>query len=281
MALTVNTNLSALQAYNNLSRTSADMASSMAKLSSGLRINTAADDAAGLTISEGLKAQVNGYGVAARNAQDGINMIQTADGAMSEVHSILQRMRDLAVQGANDSNNTDSRTAITKEAGDLSRELYRITNGTNFNGIDLLKGGSKAFQVGAGGTANDTISVTLADAATDTGTLASADGIAAGAGFDVTSNTTAQTTITTIDAAIKAVSTDRAGLGAVQNRLNHAMNIANVSAQNLAASQSHITDTDMAAEMVNYTKTNILSQAGTAMLAQANQSGQGILKLLG
>jgi len=281
MALTVNTNLSALQAYNSLSRTSASMANSMAKLSSGLRINTAADDAAGLTISEGLKAQVNGYGIAARNAQDGINMIQTADGAMGEVHSILQRMRDLAVQGANDSNNTDSRTAITKEAGDLSRELYRIAEGTNFNGIDLLKGGTKAFQVGAGGTANDTISVTLATAATDTGTLASADGTAAGAGFDVTTNTAAQTTITAIDTAIKAVSTSRAGLGAVQNRLNHALNIANVSSQNLAASQSHITDTDMAQEMVNYTKTNILSQAGTAMLAQANQSGQGILKLLG
>jgi len=201
MALTVNTNLSALQAYNSLSRTSASMANSMAKLSSGLRINTAADDAAGLTISEGLKAQVNGYGIAARNAQDGINMIQTADGAMGEVHSILQRMRDLAVQGANDSNNTDSRTAITKEAGDLSRELYRIAEGTNFNGIDLLKGGTKAFQVGAGGTANDTISVTLATAATDTGTLASADGTAAGAGFDVTTNTAAQTTITAIDTA--------------------------------------------------------------------------------
>ncbi len=281
MALTVNTNLSALQAYNNLSRTSASMASSMAKLSSGLRINTAADDAAGLTISEGLKSQVNGYGVAARNAQDGINMIQTADGALGEVHSILQRMRDLAVQGANDSNNADSRTAITKEAGDLSRELYRITQGTNFNGIDLLKGGTKAFQVGAGGTANDTISATLADAGTSTGTLASTDGTAAGAGFDVSTNAAAQTTITAIDTAITAVSTDRAGLGAVQNRLNHALNIANVSSQNLAASQSHITDTDMAQEMVNYTKTNILSQAGTAMLAQANQSGQGILKLLG
>ncbi len=281
MALSVNTNLSALQAYNNLSRTSASMASSMAKLSSGLRINTAADDAAGLTISEGLKAQVNGYGIAARNAQDGINMIQTADGALGEVHSILQRMRDLAVQGANDTNNTGSRTAITKEAGDLSRELYRITNGTNFNGIDLLKGGAKAFQVGAGGTANDTITATLADVGTSTGALMSTDGTAAGTGFSVADNATAQTTITAIDAAITAVSGNRADLGAVQNRLNHAMNIANVSAQNLTASQSHITDTDMAQEMVNYTKTNILSQAGTAMLAQANQSGQGILKLLG
>lgn len=281
MALTVNTNLSAMQAYQNLSRTSANMASSMSKLSSGLRINSGADDAAGLTVSEGLRAQVNGYGVAARNAQDGINMIQTADGGLGEVHSILQRMRDLAVQGANDSNNATSRTAIAKEAGDLSKELYRITNGTNFNSIDLLKGGTKTFQVGAGSTANDTIDVALADVATSVGTLASADGAAVGAGFDVTDKTKAQTTIGSIDAAITKVSTDRANLGAVQNRISHAMTIANVSAQNLAASQSHITDTDMAQEMVNYTKANILSQAGTAMLAQANQSGQGILKLLG
>ncbi len=278
MALTVNTNLSALQAYNSLSRTSASMASSMAKLSSGLRINTAADDAAGLTISEGLKAQVNGYGIAARNAQDGINMIQTADGGLGEVHSILQRMRDLAVQGANDSNNASSRTAIKSEADELGKELDRITQGTNFNGIDLLKGGTSNFQVGAGGTANDTIGVTLANVATSVGTLS---GAAGATGFAVTTNAAAQTTITAIDTAITAISTDRANLGAAQNRLNHALNIANTSAQNLAASQSHITDTDMAAEMVNYTKTNILSQAGTAMLAQANQSGQGILKLLG
>lgn len=278
MALTVNTNLSALQAYNNLSRTSANMASSMAKLSSGLRINTAADDAAGLTISEGLKAQVNGYGIAARNAQDGINLVQTADGALGEVHSILQRMRDLAVQGANDTNNVDSRKAIKAEADELGKELDRITNGTNFNGIDLLKGGTSNFQVGAGGTTNDTIAVTLADVTTSVGTLS---GAAGATGFDVTANGAAQTTITTIDTALTKISTDRAGLGAAQNRLNHAMNIANVSAQNLAASQSHITDTDMAQEMVSYTKSNILSQAGTAMLAQANQSGQGILKLLG
>ncbi|MDP9882625.1 flagellin [Sinomonas atrocyanea] len=278
MALTVNTNLSAMQAYQNLNKTSISMANSMAKLSSGLRINTAADDAAGLSISEGLKAQVNGYGIGARNAQDGINLIQTADGALGEVHSILQRMRDLAVQGANDSNNTDSRTAIKAEADELGKELDRITNGTNFNSIDLLKGGSKSFQVGAGGTANDTIAVTLADVATSVGTLG---GAAGATGFDVTSNGSAQTTITAIDTAITAISTDRASLGASQNRLSHAMNIANVSAQNLAASQSHIADTDMASEMVNYTKDSILSQAGTAMLAQANQSGQGILKLLG
>jgi flagellin len=187
-------------------------------------------------------------------------------------------MRDLAVQGANDSNNGDSRAAIKAEADQLGQELDRITQGTKFNGVDLLKGASLTFQVGAGDTANDKIDVAFANVATSVGALG---GTAGATDFAVTDNAAAQGTITKIDAAIKAVSSDRANLGAAQNRLSHAMNIANVSAQNLAASQSHITDTDMALEMVNYTKTNILSQAGTAMLAQANQSGQGILKLLG
>ncbi|MEW1955618.1 flagellin [Terrabacter sp. NPDC080008] len=290
MALTVNTNLSAMQAYQNLSRTSASMASSMSKLSSGLRINTAADDAAGLTISEGLKAQVNGFGVAARNAQDGINVVQTADGALGEVHSILQRMRDLAVQGANDSNNADSRAAIQKEADALGAELSRISESTNFNGINLFQGGATKgpatlnFQIGAASDAASQIAVNTVDlgtALTKVVTLTGGSVVSAAAGFDVTDSTKAQTTIGNIDDAIKNVSTGRSDLGAQQNRLSHAMNIANIAAQNLAASQSHITDTDMAAEMVNYTKSNILSQAGTAMLAQANQSSQGILKLLG
>ncbi|MGN6404106.1 flagellin N-terminal helical domain-containing protein [Sinomonas sp.] len=281
MALTVNTNLMAQQAYLNLNKTSMDMSNSMAKLSSGLRINTAADDAAGLSISQGLQSQVSGNQIAARNAQDGISLIQTADGALGEVHSILQRMRDLAVQGANDSNNADSRTAIQSEADELSKELFRITDGTKFNGIDLLKGSSLNFQIGANGDADSQITVKTADTGTDVGSLASTDGTTAGTGFKVDTSANAQTTITAIDTAITAVSTSRASLGASQNRLTHALNIANTSAQNLTAAKSHITDTDMAQEMVNYTKDNILSQAGTAMLAQANQSGQGILKLLG
>ncbi|KHL02405.1 flagellin N-terminal helical domain-containing protein [Sinomonas humi] len=286
MALTVNTNLMAQQAYLNLNKTSADMASSMAKLSSGLRINTAADDAAGLSISQGLTSQVSGNQIASRNAQDGINVIQTADGALGEVQSILQRMRDLAVQGANDSNNTDSRNAITSEASALSKELGRITSSTNFNGINLLDGsagaamdGNLSFQVGAGGnTANDQISVDFKNIGGAGGAL---NGFDTAATFDVTSATTAATTINNLDTAIKNISSQRSDLGAAQNRLTHAMNIANTSAQNLSAANSHITDTDMASEMVNYTKDSILSQAGTAMLAQANQSGQGILKLLG
>ena len=183
MGMQINTNISALNAYRNLNNTQSDLSKSLEKLSSGLRINRAADDAAGLAISEGLKSQVGGLTVAARNAQDGISVVQTAEGSLTEVHSILQRMRDLAVQGGNDSNSVDSRKAIQTEADELSKELYRITNGTNFNGIDLLKGGSLTFQVGAGATDNDKITVNLADVANAVGALASADGTAAGTGF--------------------------------------------------------------------------------------------------
>ncbi|AWB90737.1 flagellin [Salinibacterium hongtaonis] len=277
----INTNVAALNSYRNLSNTQNDLSKSLEKLSSGLRINRAADDAAGLSISEGLRSQVNGLNVAARNAQDGISVIQTAEGALTEVHSILQRMRDLAVQGGNDSNSPEARTAIETEAGELSKELYRITESTKFNGINLLKGAELTFQVGANGDANNAIAVTLANVATSVGTLASADGTAAGVGFDVDSNGVAQTTITAIDTAITAISTSRANLGAVQNRFESTINSLNVSAENLAAAESRIRDTDMASEMVNYTRANILSQAGTAMLAQANQSNQGVLQLLG
>ncbi|WP_374008923.1 flagellin [Leifsonia sp. LS-T14] len=277
MGMQINTNTAANNAYRNLNNTQNDLSKSLEKLSSGLRINRAADDAAGLAISQGLKAQVGGLTVAARNAQDGISVVQTAEGSLTEVHSILQRMRDLAVQGGNDSNNATSRTAIQTEADELGKELDRITKGTNFNGIDLLKGGSLNFQVGAGSTANDTISVGLADVATAVGTLA---GAAGATGFSVTTNAAANTTITAIDTAITAISTARSQLGASQNRFESAVRSLNVSKENLSAASSRITDTDMAEEMVKYTRSNILSQAGTAMLAQANQSNQGVLQLL-
>ncbi|MBT1004464.1 flagellin [Paenarthrobacter sp. DKR-5] len=294
MGMTINTNLMASNAYLNLNKTQTDMANSMAKLSSGLRINTAADDAAGLSISEGLKSQVNGNQIASRNAQDGINVIQTAEGALTEVHSILQRVRDLAVQAGNDSNNTASRAAITQEAKSLSDEVGRIAASSNFNGISLLNGtagggtGQLSFQIGAGATANDKMSVdlnpsnltapsgvvdTLKNLVNDPTGTAPTDGFASAAA--------ATTTISTLDTQIASVSAARSGLGAAQNRLSHAINVLNTNAQNLSAARSHITDTDMAQEMVNYTKDQILSQAGTAMLAQANQSGQGVLKLLG
>ncbi|WP_345452551.1 flagellin [Arthrobacter gyeryongensis] len=286
MGMAINTNIMANNAYRNLNNTQDAVSKSMEKLSSGLRINRAADDAAGLAISEGLKSQVSGSAVAARNAQDGISVIQTTEGALTEVHSILQRMRDLAVQGSSDTNNTAARTAIKGEGDSLGQELDRITKSTNFNGIDLLKGsggtgvsaaGTLNLQVGAGGTANDTIAVKVGDVATAVGTLSSAT---TAAGFDVSTSANAQTTIASVDTAIAAISAQRAGLGATQNRLEHATKTLQVSGENLQAAQSRITDTDMAAEMVKYTKANIMSQAGTAMLAQANQSGQGILSLL-
>ncbi|MFB8891460.1 flagellin N-terminal helical domain-containing protein [Microbacterium plantarum] len=280
MGMQIATNVGALNAYRNLSNTQNDVSKSLEKLSSGLRINRAADDAAGLAISEGLKSQVNGLNVASRNAQDGISVIQTAEGALTEVHSILQRMRDLAVQGGNGSNNDNSRAAITKEAGELSLELRRIAESTNFNGINLLKGGDLTFQVGAGGTDNDAITINLANVATAVGTLASADGTAVGEGFVITDNEAARGTVDDIDEAINAISTARSSLGASQNRFESAINSLNVSAENLSAANSRIRDTDMAAEMVKYTAANILSQAGTAMLAQANQANQGVLQLL-
>jgi len=273
MGMQINTNVSALNAYRNLSNTQNDLSKSLEKLSSGLRINRAADDAAGLAISEGLKSQISGLNVAARNAQDGISVIQTAEGALTEVHSILQRVRDLAVQAGNDSNNADSRTAIKTEINALGSELTRLASSTNFNGIKLLSGGSTlTFQVGAGSTAaEDQIAITLTDFA----------GLGATVGaLTVDTSANALATITAIDTQITAVSTARASYGALQNRFESTINSLNVSAENLSAANSRIRDTDMAAEMVKYTASNILSQAGTAMLAQANQSNQGVLQLL-
>ena len=395
MGMQINTNLAANNTYRNLNATQNDLSKSLEKLSSGLRINRAADDAAGLSISEGLRSQVGGLTVAARNAQDGISVVQTAEGGLTETHSILQRMRDLAVQAGNDSNNADSRKAITTEVNALKEELTRISSSTNFNGTSLLNGSASAdgtlkFQVGADGTKASQISIDLNKAdvsaivtnldggVTGTGTeftidLAemetATDGVSfttvkdgvtttvatelldagtdskftsvdeyatalrkdaafsanftvavkkddngAGVGIVVTAkdggeltetanaatdlftavaagaNSTgglkfdtaagAQESIKLIDAQIQTVSTARSELGAVQNRFEHAINVTNVAKENLTAAESRIRDTDMAEEMVKYTRSNILSQAGTAMLAQANQSTQSVLSLL-
>jgi len=291
MGMQINTNLAANNTYRNLNATQNDLSKSLEKLSSGLRINRAADDAAGLAISEGLRSQVGGLTVAARNAQDGISVVQTAEGGLTEVHSILQRVRDLAVQAGNDSNNSDARTAIQTEVTALSKELTRISGSTNFNGIKLLDGqaattadaadgtpatgtGKLTFQVGAGSVAgNDQIEIDLsksnvATIATDVAAL------------KFTTSAEALTSIGKIDTAIKAVSTTRSELGAVQNRFEHSIASTNVAKENLTAAQSRIRDVDMAEEMVKYTRSNVLSQAGTAMLAQANQSTQGVLSLL-
>lgn len=274
MGMQINTNIAANNAYRNLANTQNDLSKSLEKLSSGLRINRASDDAAGLAISEGLKSQVGGLTVAARNAQDGISVLQTAEGSLNEVTSILQRVRDLAVQAGNDSNSTESRNAIQTEVTALSDELTRIGNSANFNGTKLLDGSaSLTFQVGAGSTADDQIVVDIT--AADIATLGTTVGALT---FDTSAN--ALTTIGALDTQITAISTVRADLGAQQNRFESVIRNLAVSKENLTAAGSRIRDTDMAEEMVKFTRSNILSQAGTAMLAQANQSNQGVLQLL-
>jgi flagellin len=374
MGLRINENIAAQNAYRNLSITDGQMSKSLEKLSSGFRINRAADDAAGLAISEGLRSQVGGLRVAVRNAQDGISVVQTAEGALTEVHTILQRMRDLGVQAANDSNSASARANIATEVTSLRDELSRIAAATNFNGTTLLNSnGSLGFQVGAGSSAasnsitvdltaanvstvataltvgggstnaiadatlvtgaqtfttagGTAVTVTLGAAGTYTsaqsvadalnannefrtnfsatvenatgaaGTLvvrantggtvahAAAGGIAIGvaiaAGLDLTTSSGARLAVATIDTQIQTVSNARANLGAIQNRFEHTINNLNVAVENLAASESRIRDTDMAQEMVKFTRSQILSQAGTAMLAQANQASQGVLQLL-
>jgi flagellin len=243
----------------------------MEKLSSGLRINRAGDDAAGLAISEKMRGQVRGLDQASRNAQDGISLIQTAEGALNETHDILQRMRELSVQGANDTNTTADRAEIQKEITQLTEEIDRIANTTEFNTQNLLSGGfsGKSFQIGA--NSGQTITLTIATMG------------AAGLGVDaiaVSSNTAANTSITAIDAAISRVSSERSKLGAMQNRLEHTINNLSASSENLTAAESRIRDVDMAKEMMNQTKNSILGQAAQAMLAQANQQPQGVLQLL-
>jgi flagellin len=272
MGLRINQNTAAFNAYRNLTSTDTQMSKSLEKLSSGYRINRAADDAAGLSISENLRSKVGGFKVAQRNAQDGISLVQTAEGALGEVHSLLQRVRDLAVQSANTgANDQDSRDAAQSEVDAAMAEIDRIAQATVYGSKQLLNSDSQSFsfQVGASGDSYNQISVTVNSMKTDGLGLNS---------ISVSSGGTAA--LATIDNAIKEVSEQRSDLGAVQNRLEHTINNINVSVENLSASESRIRDTDMAQEMMSFTRSQILSQAGTAMLAQANQSQQGVLSLL-
>jgi len=272
MGLRINNNIAAFNAYRNLQATDKAQSSSLEKLSSGLRINKAADDAAGLSVSEGLRSQIGGLKVAVRNAQDGVNVVQTADGALTETHSILQRMRDLAVQAANSgSQSADAVKASSAEYDELVKEIDDIAKKTSFNGTKLLDGSfdAKNFQVGS--QTADTLTVSI-------GTM-TATGLTLAAG-QIDDSTKANTQIDKLDEAIQAVSTERSKLGATQNRFEHKINNINVTVENLTASESAIRDTDMAQEMTKFTRSQILSQAGTAMLAQANQSQQGVLSLL-
>ena len=386
MGLRVNNNIAAFNAYRNLSTTDGQMSKSLEKLSSGLRINRAADDAAGLAISEGLRSQIGGLKVAVRNTQDGVSVVQTAEGALTETTSILQRMRDLSVQASNDGSvSADAKANIQSEIGQLKQELTRIADTTNFNGTKLLDGNfAKNFQVGA--NAGETINVNVGTAMSALGLGVSGVSVTAGSALTATTvqpitggaagtatitaaqldsleelknlngtvtvgsksvdlatikltgatvddqranlvsqlntafgssltasgstgavdlvltgatggasetaqqaadravvfsaSTGASAGITAIDNAIKTVSTQRANLGAIQNRFDHTINNLNVAVENLSTSESRIRDADMAQEMVQFTRNQILSQAGTAMLAQANQASQGVLSLL-
>ncbi|WP_062204862.1 flagellin N-terminal helical domain-containing protein [Demequina salsinemoris] len=266
MALTVNNNIAALNAYRNLSTTQNSLNSSLEKLSSGYRINKAADDAAGLSISEGLRSQIGGLTVAVRNAQDGISVAQTAEGALTEVTDMLQRMNDLAVQYNNGTQNTDSQAALQAEFDALSTEITRIKDNTTFNGVTLF-GAAADLDFQTGYSSSDVISIDSATALADftAGTAMSA--------IDITDSDTLQ-------AAVTEISTQRGALGAIQNRFEHTISNVNVEIENLTASESRIRDTDMASEMVDFTSAQILSQAGTAMLAQAKSIPQGVLSLL-
>ncbi|UYP00910.1 flagellin [Oceanotoga sp. DSM 15011] len=268
----INHNLNALNAWRNLGNANSGMGKSLEKLSSGLRINRAGDDAAGLAISEKMRAQIKGYDMATKNAQDGISLIQTAEGALTEVHSMLQRMREISVQAANDTNNTEDRSALAKEIAQLQKEIDRIGSTTKFNGSELFAS-SAAFslQIGPDKSSNLVLGVTsqsISQAKLGIDSL------------DITTNANAQTSISSIDAAIKQVSSLRAQFGAYQNRLEHTVNNLSVASENLTAAESRIRDVDMAKEMMSFTREQILLQSSNAMLAQSNQLPQNVLSLL-
>src|SRR3954468_8246631 len=265
MSLRINTNVEAFNAHRQLSGTSDKLGKAMERLSSGYRINRAADDAAGLAITEKLRGQIGGLEQAQRNAQDAISLVQTAEGNLQEVHSMLQRVRELAVQYKNGSLSTTDKAAIQSEVNMLASEVERIGSSAQFNGILLLSAAANiTFQVGA----QDGEVITVSTISLGAGVPPSA--FALGGATDIGQ----------IDAAIDAVSAQRAQFGAVQNRLEHTLSNLAVYNENLMASESRIRDVDMAAEMVNFTKLQIFQQSGTAMLAQANQTPQSVLQLL-
>ena len=272
--MVVQHNMQAMNANRMLNITTGAQSKSTEKLSSGYRINRAADDAAGLTISEKMRSQIRGLNKASDNAQDGISLIQTAEGALNEAHSILQRMNELATQAANDTNTTSDRTAIQSEIDALTSEIDRIASTTQFNTQNLLSGGFSAKNLQVGALSGQKISITIV------AMNANGIGITAGNNNCVSTFEKAGEAMKTFQDAISAVSKQRSALGALQNRLEHTVaNLDNV-AENTQSAESRIRDTDMAEEMVEYSKNNILAQAGQSMLAQANQSTQGVLSLL-
>ena len=258
--------------FRQLGMNQAGASKSMEKLSSGFRINRAGDDAAGLAISEKMRGQIRGLNQASRNAQDGISLIQTAEGALNESHAILQRMRELAVQSATDTNTDEDRVELQKEVAALIEELDRIGNDTEFNTQPLLDGTFATKVIHIGANASQKLEISIGDM--------TASGLGVDA-VDISDQTGADGAITTLDAAINTLSGERSSLGALQNRLEHTISNLNNAAENLQAAESRIRDVDMAHEIMAFTKNNILQQAATAMLAQANMAPQSVLQLLG
>ncbi|MDY4741885.1 MAG: flagellin [Lachnospira sp.] len=271
--MVVQHNLSAMNTNRQMGTVTNALSKSTEKLSSGYKINRAADDAAGLSISEKMRSQIRGLNKASSNAEDGISLIQVAEGALNESHSILQRMNELATQAANDTNTSTDRDAIQKELTQLTSELDRIYSTTQFNTMNLLDGEFTGKNLQVGALSGQVINVSI------NSMKASALGI----GYDaikVSSNSSAGASMSLIQAAINKVSEERSKLGAIQNRLEHTINNLDTTAENTQAAESRIRDTDMATEMVEYSKNNILTQAGQSMLTQANQQTQGVLSLL-
>jgi len=282
----INANMSALNTHRQLTANQVNTGRSVERLSSGLRINRAGDDAAGLAISETMRGQIRGLSQATRNAQDGISLLQTAEGALNETHSILQRMRELAVQSATDTNIDSDRDALQAEVTQLVAEIDRIANNTEFNTQVLMNGdfATTALTIHIGANAGQSLTVNIADMGAEALKVQTAQlpgpPIVPAAAISIATQTAADTAITTINAAINTVSVARSSLGAFHNRLEHTINNLGTSAENLTAAESRVRDVDMAQEMMEFTKNNILSQAAQAMLAQANQLPQGVLQLL-
>jgi flagellin len=282
----VNTNLTSLNAQRNLATNQSMLATSMQRLSSGLRVNSAKDDAAGLAISERMNAQVKGMNVAIRNANDGISLVQTAEGAMSKVGDSLQRMRELAVQARNSTNSSSDKDSLDKEFGELAKEIQRVIGGTTFNGKNIIgsNAGTLSFQIGANTTSDDNIDLVT----TNMGAAANITDVAGtsntGAGRAVIDSSAGTSTIGTvidnIDKAIDFVNGERATMGASQNRFDAVISNLQISVENQSAAKSRITDADFASETANLSRSQILQQAGNAMVAQANQLPQQVLSLL-
>ena len=268
MGLRINNNLESFNAHRNLSLNSGRLARSMERLSSGFRINRAGDDAAGLGISERMRGQIRGLEQAQRNAQDGISLVQTAEGALQELHSILGRVRELAVQYQNGTNGPAAQMAITTEVAQLEQEVTRMIGAANFNGVQLIDGSGGTLTLQVGANQGETMSVATVNATTSIGTAIS----------DFVSGTP---NLTDIDAAIDAIATDRGMMGALQNRLEYTSNALGIAQENMMAAESRIRDVDMAQEMTTLARLQILQESGVAMLAQANMQQQTVLRLLG